>query len=412
MRKKTILSIALAAICLFSGVQATLAAWRVSDPSIHAISIASLSGRLVEVYTEQDQVFPGQTVEKIVNVKNTGSSDSVIRIKLEKQWGKSRTEDGALIPEEGYDTDNILIDYNTELWYYNEADDYYYYKGVLRPGETTSAALFESFKIANETPAIYNNMTADIVVKLECLQAAAHAISIWDMSFEELGITYVSSNVDEKVTKVDFEGKRFTFDPNDTDLFANFKNLLPGETRTQIISVKNSASFPAEIFLRAEIVDQFKATPETIELINRLLKEYVTIVVTEPDGTVVYSGPVWGEPLLDVNNPQSMRYDFSLGNFLKGENKDLTIQLQVNPLVDNEYQSLWGYIKWVWTAQGEDGKVETPILPQTGDTSQMYLYFGIMLVSGFFLLVLIRLKQREDAKNKQFNRKQKLKGRM
>lgn len=403
MRKKTIACIVLTAVCLFSAVQATLAAWRVSDPSIHAISIASLSGRIVEQYTEANDVKPGQDVEKIVNVKNTGSADCVVRVRVEKAWGRERNADGVLVVDDSYPTDNILIDYNSEYWYFNAEDGYFYYKGVLLPGETTAQPLFESFRVDPSSGSRYDAMTADITVKLECIQAAAHAITAWGMTLERLGITYDSSQQTAQETAVTFAGTDtgFTFDPEDTDLFANFKDLLPGETRGQRINVTNSASQAVEIFLRAEVTDQTAATPETLQLIERLLKEYVTAVVTTENGTVIYDGPIWGSPDVTAANPESMHNDISLGSYAAAQKRQLYVQLQVSPEVDNQYQSLLGYIRWVWSAQGEDGGgTDTPVdPPKTGDSNAMYIYFGIMLVSAILLVPLIRKRREEKAKS-------------
>jgi LPXTG-motif cell wall-anchored protein len=418
VRKKTVLTILAAAVCCLSAVQATLAAWKASDSSMHAVSIASLSGRIIEQYEEATDVQAGQVVDKVVNVKNTGTADSVVRMRLEKAWGTGRTPEGALLVDSSYSADNILIECNTEYWYYNEEDGYYYYKGVLQPGETTVQPLFERFSVSKDTGGEYNGLTADILVKMECMQAAGNAISTWEMSFEELGITYTPAQPVNAVTEVHFIGKDdgFAFTPADTDLFTNFKDLLPGETRNQPITVTNSYAHPVEIFLRAEPADQPAAMPETQalmkrtaadtqELIDRLLREYVTAVVTAEDGTVIYSGPVWGNPTAAASNPESMRYDISLGTFSAGQAKNLTVQLMVDPQVDNQYQSLWGNIRWVWSAQGDDETTETPFdPPKTGDDSpDMYLYFGIMLVSGVLLLWLLRSREKEKKEGKRFN---------
>lgn len=399
MQKKTILTVLTLIVFVFSAAQATLAAWKVSDPSTQSISIARLSGKIVEKYEETTGVEPGQNIEKIVNVQNTGNADSVIRIRLEKMWGKSRTQQGDLIIDDSYSSDYILIEHNTEYWYYNEADNYYYYKGILLPGETTAQPLFEYFTVSKEANGSYNALTADIRVKLECIQAAGNAISIWDMSFEELGIVYGRMRAIPENSKVTFisKNKGFKFESDNSDLFLNFKNLLPGETRTQMISVTNKSS-ATEIFLRAEIEDQSKATPKTTALIEKLLKEYVTIVVTADDGTLVYNGPVWGNLESNNANPDSMRYDFSLGKFASEQTKDLSIQLQVDPKVDNEYQELWGDIRWVWSAQGKETPIDPP--PQTGDDSEMYFYIVFVFLSGFILAYLLRSKAKDKTDNK------------
>ena len=351
----TVFCLLAAALLVFSTIGTAYAAYKVASDSTNAISMAGIKARIVEKYEPADSVFPGNTIEKIVNVKNTGGGDSLIRVKVEKAWGEERGEDGKLIANDAYSTDNINIEYNTEYWFYDQADGYFYYKGVLKPGETTLAPLFEEFTVSEDTGNEYKGLHADITVKMECVQAAFGGVSVWDKTLSDLGINYTPDKTVDTVTASILVGgeKGFAYNPESTDLFANFKNLLPGETRSQIIEVKNMSSFKpgAEIFLRAEDIPQSLAEPGTLEIVNKLLHEYATIVVTDEAGKIIYNGPIWGEPYSPGTNPVSMRNNISLGQFGEDEVKKLNVQLQVDPAMGDEYQELWGLIKWVWTAE-------------------------------------------------------------
>jgi|GEM_PF-1212358 len=355
MRKNTILCLLAAALLVFSSAGTTLAAQKVIDNSEHVVNTAGVKARIVEEYEQNSVVYPGNTVDKVVNVQNTGSSDAVVRVRVEKAWGEIRAEDGKLIADDAYSTDNIIIEYNTEYWYYDGLDGYFYYKGVLKPGETTLAPLFKQFSIDKDTGSEYSGLEADIFIKMECVQAAADGISIWSKTLSDLGIVYTSNTADNTVTTVTFVGwdDKFVFNPDTTDLFANFKNLLPGETRSQTIEVGNTFQTDTgiEIFLRAEDISQNYSDPVTLALVEKLLREYATIILTDEDGSVIYNGPIWGEPYSGSSNPDSMRYDISLGVFKTGESKKLTVQLMLDPDMGNEYQNLLGLIKWVWSAE-------------------------------------------------------------
>jgi len=355
MRKNTIFCLLTAVLFIFSSIGTTLAAQKVIDESVHEVNMAGVKAQIIEEYEKAVNVYPGSTSSKVVNMQNTGSSDVVVRVRVEKAWGETRDEDGKLIADDAWSTDNITIEYNTKFWYYDTADGYFYYKGVLKPGETTLEPLFKEFIIDKDTGNEYRGLEADIIIKMECVQAAGDAISIWGKSFTDLGITYTSEKPADTITSVTFTGgeDEFVFDPADTDLFANFKNLLPGESLTQIIEVKNTYETEngVEIFLRAEDIAQSLSTPETRELVEKLLQKYATITVTDEDGKVIYNGPIWGEPYSGSGNPDSMRYDISLGVFAEGESRKLTVALQLDPVMGNEYQELWGLIKWIWTAE-------------------------------------------------------------
>lgn len=411
-----LLCLSLAAVFVISAAGTTLAAWTAVDTSDHVINTAGVSGRIVEEYEGAEEIYPGSTTEKVVNVENTGAADSVIRIKVEKAWGSERDEDGNLVVDETISTDNILINYNTAYWQYDEEDGYFYYKGVLAPGETTAEPLFESFTIDEaSTGAEYAGLTADIRVIMECVQAAFEGSSIWGKTLTDLGITYTAAEKEQMVTEAEFQDPEtgFVFTPTDEttytvsvqDLFYNFKNLLPGETVSQTITVTNSYTESMEIFLRAEEIEQSLAQGQE-ELVERLLKEYAVILVTDEDGQVVYYGPIWGNLDSAGSNPVTMTNDVSLGTFAPGETKTLNVQVQIDPEMGNEYQDLWGLIRWVWTAQGDEGTTtETPVdtpstdTPKTGDNTDLLLYASACMASGAGLilaLILGRKKQREE----------------
>lgn len=343
-----------ASVCAFLfSAGMTFASWKVQGETVNEISMASVKGQIIEEYEQDQVVYPNGTVDKIVQVKNTGTADALPRVKIQKAWGDSREENGKLLINPDLSTDNIEITYNTEHWTYNPEDGYYYYNEVLRPGDMTSS-LFDSFTINGEmTGGEYKNKYADIIVSMEMVQAAGNGLSYWDTSFEELGIVYAEPPQTEIITKVDFNGPNggFTFDVNEGDLFANFKNLVPGESRSQIVEITNNWNNFAEIFLWADFIDQSHATDENRELIDKLLKEYAKIVITDHSGAVIYDGAVWGNPDVDSEGAGSMKYPHSLGEFTDGQTKDLNISLYLDPQTDNEYQELLGLIKWKFSAE-------------------------------------------------------------
>ncbi|MDR2715353.1 MAG: hypothetical protein LBB46_01215 [Coriobacteriaceae bacterium] len=445
---------ALLALFIASALGTTMAVVKFVGESVHIIDTLGIKGRIVEEYDRAYNAYPGATVDKVVNVMNTGESDIVVRVKVEKLWGEA-VQDANLNTSKGspatdaaaglsapYPTDNITISYNDTWWLYDETDGYFYYKGVLRPGETTVEPLFESFTIDAGLGNEFQGLDAFITVKMECVQAGGNGISMWGKTLEYLGVpSYVSTLALPQTAHSTFVGgvgggPDFVFNPDNTDLFANFKSLLPGETRAQLIEVKNAFDKTVEIFLRAEDIVQGldsngvpgTMTPgspgydeETLARINRLLREFATVVVTDEAGRVIYDGPIWGEPYRDASYPDAMRHDISLGFFGPDEMRKLNIQLQLDPSMGNEYQNLLGLIKWIWTAElMEDPPAPpeppeppepptppvtpeppdppeppvtpepptppaTPAAPKTGDTTNLVLWASLMLLSGLAL---------------------------
>lgn len=305
-----------------------------------------------------------------------------------------------------------MIHYNTEKWVYNAEDGYYYYMQVLKPGDTTSS-LFDSFTVnGNKTDGRYKNKHADIVVSMEMVQAAGGGLSYWGTSFEKLGIVYKQQVQTDIITTVDFKNPKegFAFEVNDGDLFANFKNLVPGESRSQVVEITNKWNKDTEIFLWAEYIEQSQATDKTRELINKLLHENAVIVITDDNGTIIYKGAVWGNPDIDSKGTDSMKYPISLGLFAENQTKKLNISLYLDSQTDNEYMELTGLIKWVLSAEGTDTqekisepekiiteKIHTTDSPKTGDSSGVFLYGVTAIIS--FLLMLITLRKAKKAQN-------------
>lgn len=376
----------------------TFASWRVSTPTVNTISMGSVTGKIVEVYEQGQTVYPAATVNKDVKVQNTGDIDVFVRVNIRKLWGEGHDSDGDLIADLSLSTDNIIIQYDSENWYYNDDDGYYYYLNALKPAETTPS-LFKSFYIdGSATGGEYNNKQADLIVTMEMVQAAGNGMSYWSMTPDQLGITYKQSSLKEIVTTVDFENPQegFKFEVNKGDLFANFKNLVPGESRSQKITVTNDWSEDTEIFLHAEVIDQSQATKETKELIDKLLKRYATITVTDENGKNIYAGPVWGNPVTESPDEPSMKNQYSLGSFSPKQTKSLHVSLYLDEAMDNEYKDLLGKIKWVFSAEG----AETPYdgVVKTGVTTNTIFFGSIAAISGVLFIIMAAASRRKKEK--------------
>ena len=450
----------LAAAFVAGAVGTTQAVTRFIGDSVHIIDTAGVAARIVEDYDGAEGIYPGAEVDKAVNVTNTGEADILVRVRVEKRWGGPAPEPASApaaaspAPAEALPTDSIAIHYNDTMWLYDEADGYFYYRGVLAPGQTTSEPLFTGFSVDPALGNEYQGLSGFITVRMECVQAAGGGASAWGKTHESLGIPeWLPGGREALPARSTFMGGApadFVFTPEGTDLFGNFKRLMPGETRTQAIEVANAYTRGVEVFLRAEDIAQGAdprlaaaaddgaaagdgsgpagdGTPDgsdgaalallapsaftegQLALIDRLLREHVAVVVTASDGATVYDGPVWGRPDADEPNPHAMRNDISLGFFAPGEERALNVSLQVDPALGNEYQDLMGLIHWVWTAELQEDPPPPPPpppppddppppppappeqpkpAPKTGDTAGLVLWASLTALSGAALLLL------------------------
>lgn len=164
MKKKNMIALAgLVAVC---GVGGTLAYFNQTMEAENAFDTGKFGSTLVEDFkpSEGQNWEPGATVNKVVEVKNTGDLPVVVRIKMDETWVNktngelvkktSTTEDGAAgtnklvnIYQES-DSDGLWADDDSVVmkaisdsgnWVFQ--DGYYYYKDEVGAGETTGAFL-------------------------------------------------------------------------------------------------------------------------------------------------------------------------------------------------------------------------------------------------------------------------------
>ncbi len=374
------IGIAGAVSVLASGV---LAYWKVTGRTVNILTTAAYRTELVEEYTEPNAVYPDDSVDKTVNVRNSGTADTLVRIQYTKAFG-SRSEDGNFTRDDSLDPEMIEITCNENYW--KQIDGYWYYKDILKAGETTKEPLFEEFHVSEKVGNAYRGKDAQIVVTMESIQAEGDAASaLWGISEQQIDIVY-ESEYEERITSVAYAGNEagFTFDGLGTDLFSNFKNLLPGCARTQKIRICNNSASPVSLYLHAEPVGQNGSNTEELLLIKEMLEKYAQIEI-KTDDKILYSGAVDGNPE-NVSSGDSMGEESTLllGTYSTGEEKELIVTLKLSPDMETKLSELTGKVQWVFTAVGEE--VDSASVPKTGDDTPLLAVF-LSLTAGNFLLL-------------------------
>ena len=143
----------------------------------------------------------------------------------------------------------------------------------------------------------------------------------------------------------------FDFQPGSdytvTDLFGNFKNVMPGDTVEETITFTNSAadcSF-VNLYMRAEAHD------ETKNPLSENVKGKET-VATMKEFRSKLAMKVWnGEKLIYEASPDQLRglqSNMLLGTFRNGETGTLKVQLSVPIDLDNKYANRVGEVDWIF----------------------------------------------------------------
>lgn len=156
MKKKIMslcLVVALAAVTVVGG---SLAYFTANDAKTNDLTVGNAAIELQEPNWDADKatdMYPGETVVKDPQVKNTGKNPVYVRITVT-------------------DPEDVDVTYNelSEKWV-KHTDGYYYYNEAVAPGATTEK-LFKSFTLSTETEnATAENAAQHILVSAEAVQS-------------------------------------------------------------------------------------------------------------------------------------------------------------------------------------------------------------------------------------------------
>ncbi len=186
--------------------------------------------------------------------------------------------------------------------------------------------------------------------------------------------------------------KIIVFEPGsaytDTDLFDDFKGLMPGDSKEETITIQNESDFDyVKVYMRAVSHDEANALSEnvasetTLDAMNDFLSQ---LSMTVYNGTeVIYSAsPAETDGLTEA---------VYLGTLAKGETLSLNAVLNVPITLDNGYMNAIGEVDWEFIFEGYNEET----LIQTGQ-----LNWPIYVLSGMGLLCLglglFFMKRRKD----------------
>ena len=171
-----------------------------------------------------------------------------------------------------------------------------------------------------------------------------------------------------------------------TDLFPNFKDVMPGDSLTQAITIKNDASNKVKIkvYMRA-----FGAHEESVEFLSQL---HLRVEKSE-DNTMAYMFDA------QANETAQLTEWVCLGTLYSGGEINLNVILDVPVELDNMFQEKIGYLDWEFMIEEYEIEPTDPKPPKTGDESNLVLWSVLMVSSAaaMFLLLFFGRKKTEEA---------------
>ena len=181
---------------------------------------------------------------------------------------------------------------------------------------------------------------------------------------------------------VSYQGgaEKFVFLPGssytDTDLFDGFKNVMPGDTLTQTVEVRNRFlnTGSVRIYLRAVAHDE-----QTNPLSSAVAASGETVATMSDFLSQLYMEVWQGDKCIYTGSPDELdglKNNVLLGTIPRFKSTTLTVKLQVPAELGNEYANRVGEVDWVFTAEELDPQGN----PKTGDTSNLTLWIVVMVV--------------------------------
>ncbi|MBE6978637.1 MAG: hypothetical protein E7438_08460 [Ruminococcaceae bacterium] len=181
---------------------------------------------------------------------------------------------------------------------------------------------------------------------------------------------------------VTYHGKagNFIFVPGSahspTDLFADFKNVMPGDSITGMITVKNDASQEVKVKIYIRSLGAESGSEAFLSQLRLRVRK-------REDDRMAY--------MFDAaaNETAQLTDWVYLGTLYSGGEVNLEVILDVPVTLDNEYQNQIGCLDWEFKIEEFPVEEDDPKPPQTGDAFWRSGWVGNMCGSALTVLALV-----------------------
>lgn len=179
---------------------------------------------------------------------------------------------------------------------------------------------------------------------------------------------------------------QFIFEPgtehSPADLFPNFKGVMPGDTLTQKITLKNDADNKVKVKL---YMRSLGAHSDSAEFLSKLGIQ----VQKSADNKMGY--------MFDAAASETAQLTdwVELGTLYSGGEVNLDVLLTVPVELGNSFQNAIGYLDWEFKVEEFPVSLDDPKPPQTGDSTMLGLLVAGLIISALGLSILL-LKKRKS----------------
>ncbi len=207
---------------------------------------------------------------------------------------------------------------------------------------------------------------------LAILMVLVLCLSIAPAAFADASVSYKGS------------AEKFVFAPGSdyspTDLFENFKDVMPGDTLTQQIEVRNDVKNDVKIKLYMRALGADENSKEFLDQMD--------LTVKAADGSELFAAP--------AGETAQLTDWVCLGTFYSGAKTTLNVTLNVPIEMGNDYANQIGTLDWEFAVEELAVEPTDPVGPKTGDETPVALYAAICAVCAGALVFLFATRKKKE----------------
>ena len=175
---------------------------------------------------------------------------------------------------------------------------------------------------------------------------------------------------------------------SETDLFSDFKGVMPGDSITQSVMVRNDASNKVKVKIYMRSLGATGGSEDLLSALNLKIKK-------SDDNEMAY--------MFDAaaNETDGLSDWVLLGTLYSGGEVNLDVTLDVPTWLGNDYADKMGALTWEFKVEELPVEPSDPKPPQTGDNSSItvYIVFGASLLATTILFILLIKRKRKEEEN-------------
>lgn len=205
---------------------------------------------------------------------------------------------------------------------------------------------------------------------------------------------------------ISFEGEaeKFIYRNSTGEVFDGFKNLLPGEKRTEELTLVNNDYRELRFYVNSQVLKTFG---------NEDSQGIAYDVTFKINGEDLFDGKIGGENKVGIN--QDKNENSLIASLKKGESATLQMTLETDgDTMDNSYQNALGKVQYTFSVEQLDenlpvvdtvvnkvvNTVFNPITQviKTSDPTVLTFFGGLLGISGIGIGYIIITKRKKESR--------------